>query len=105
MDCKGEGSALETARGFVCMLGKKRSAHLNSAKSKGLAREWKQTTPLIRTPWEQVLIKALNFTASHHTPRVLLEDNAFLLEFFVKLAPYSDSSDGLLVFSKHLPVI
>ena len=62
--------------------------------------------PLIRTPWEQVLIEALNFIASHHTPRVLLEDNAFLLEFFcVKLAPCSDSSDGLLVFSKHLPVI
>ena len=42
--------------------------------------------PLIRTPWEQVLIKALNFTASHHTPRVLLEDNAFLLEFSVLLS-------------------
>lgn len=36
---------LKLRESFVCMLGKKRSAHLNSAKSKGLAREWKQNTP------------------------------------------------------------
>lgn len=36
---------LKLQEAFVCMLGKKRSARLNSAKSKGLAREWKQNTP------------------------------------------------------------